>query len=71
MTALILFRQRREDKRTVTDLKDQLERLTEKMTDMEDRCRRNNVRLVGLPEGMEVQMQLVSSELIFPSGFLP
>ncbi len=29
----------REDKRTVTDLKDQLERLTEKMTDMEDRCR--------------------------------
>ncbi len=32
---------------------DQLERLTEKMTDMEDRCRRNNVRLVGLPEGME------------------
>ncbi len=43
----------REDKRTVMDLKDQLERLTEKMTDMEDRCRRNNVRLVGLPEGME------------------
>ncbi len=42
-----------EDKRTVMDLKDQLERLTEKMTDMEDRCRRNNVRLVGLPEGME------------------
>ncbi len=29
----------REDKRTVTDLKDQLERLTEKMTDMEDRSR--------------------------------
>ncbi len=23
------------------------------MTDMEDRCRRNNVRLVALPEGME------------------
>ncbi len=23
------------------------------MTDMEDRSRRNNVRLVGLPEGME------------------
>ncbi|KAA0705009.1 hypothetical protein E1301_Tti019605 [Triplophysa tibetana] len=43
----------REDTRTVTGLKDQLERLTEKMTDMEDRCRRNNVRLVGLPEGME------------------
>ncbi len=43
----------REDKRTVTNLKDQLERLPEKMTDMEDRSRRNNVRLVGLPEGME------------------
>ncbi len=43
----------REDRRTVTDLKNQLERLTEKMTDMEDRCRMNNVRLVGLPEGAE------------------
>ncbi len=54
MTALISVQAAaREDKRTVTDLKDQLERLTEKMTDMEDRCRRNNVRLVGLPEGME------------------
>ncbi len=31
----------------------QLERLTEKMTDIEDRSRRNNVRLVGLPEGAE------------------
>ncbi len=43
----------REDRRTVTDLINQLERLTEKMTDIEDRCRRNNVRLVGLPEGAE------------------
>ncbi len=43
----------REDGRTVTDLRNQLERLTEKMTDMEDRSRRNNVRLVGLPEGAE------------------
>ncbi len=43
----------REDRRTVTDLRNQLERLTEKMTDMEDRNRRNNVRLVGLPEGAE------------------
>ncbi len=43
----------REDRRTVTDLRNQLERLTEKMTDMEDKSRRNNVRLVGLPEGME------------------
>ncbi len=43
----------REDRRTVTDLRNQLERLTEKMTDVEDRSRRNNVRLVGLPEGAE------------------
>ncbi len=43
----------REDRRTVTDLRNQLERLTEKMTDMEDRSRRNIVRLVGLPEGAE------------------
>ncbi len=43
----------REDRRAVTDLRNQLERLTEKMTDMEDRSRRNNVRLVGLPEGAE------------------
>ncbi len=43
----------REDRRTVMDLRNQLERLTEKMTDVEDRCRRNNVRLVGLPEGTE------------------
>ncbi len=41
------------------------------MTDMEDRCRRNNVRLVGLPEGMEGPDAAVFSELIFPSGFLP
>ncbi len=43
----------REDRRAVTDLRNQLERLTEKMTDIEDRSRRNNVRLVGLPEGAE------------------
>ncbi len=42
-----------EDRRTVTDLQNQLEQLTEKMTDIEDRSRRNNVRLVGLPEGAE------------------
>ncbi len=42
-----------EDKRTVTDLRNKLERLTEKMTDIEDRGRRNNVHLVGLPEGKE------------------
>ncbi len=43
----------REDRRAVTDLRNKLERLTEKMTDIEDRGRRNNVRLVGLPEGAE------------------
>ncbi len=42
-----------EDRRTVTDLRNQLEQLTKKMTDMEDRSRRNNVRLVGLLEGAE------------------
>ncbi len=41
----------REDRRAVTDLRNQLERLTEMMTDVEDRSRRNNV--VGLPEGVE------------------
>ncbi len=43
----------REDRRAVTDLKNKLERLTEKMTDIEDRGRRNNVHLVRLPEGTE------------------
>ncbi len=43
----------REDRRTVTNLRNKLERLTEKMTDIEDRGRRNSVRLVGLPEGTE------------------
>ncbi len=43
----------REDKRTVTDLKDQLERLTEGVADVEGRCGRSGVGLVGLPEGME------------------
>ncbi len=42
-----------EDRNAVTDLRNQLERLTEKMMDMEDKSRRNNIRLVGLPEGME------------------
>ncbi len=42
-----------EDRNAVTDLRNQLERLTEKMTDMEDKSRRNNIRLVGLPEWME------------------
>ncbi len=43
----------REDRNAVMDLRNQLEQLTEKMTDMEDKSRRNNIRLVGLPEGMD------------------
>ncbi len=42
-----------ETRRTVTDLRNQLEQLTEKIMDIEDRSRRNNVQLVGLPEGAE------------------
>ncbi len=49
----------REDRRAVTDLRNQLERLTEKMMDIEDRSRRNNVRLVGLPAGAEGLWTLV------------
>ncbi len=44
---------REEFEAIATDLRNQLERLTEKMMDIEDRCRRNNVRLVGLPERAE------------------
>ncbi len=43
----------REDRSVIMNLRNQLERLAEKMTDMEDKSRRNNIRLVGLPEGME------------------
>ncbi|ROL53075.1 hypothetical protein DPX16_8017 [Anabarilius grahami] len=43
----------RKDRRTVSNLRNQLEQLTKKMTDIEDWSRRNNVRLVGLPEGAE------------------
>ncbi len=50
----------REDRRTVTDLRNQLERLTEKMTDTEDRSRRNNVRLVGCQRGRRAPTWLVS-----------
>ncbi len=60
-----------EDRNAVTDLRNQLERLTEKMMDMEDKSRRNNIRLVGLPEGMEGSDVTGFSELIFPGGFLP
>ncbi len=41
VTALILFRQTHVKIGEHNGLKNQLERLTEKMTDMEDRCRRN------------------------------
>ena len=37
----------REDRRSVVELRTQLEQLTTKLTDLEDRGRRNNVRLVG------------------------
>uniref|UniRef100_A0AAY5JXT6 L1 transposable element RRM domain-containing protein n=1 Tax=Esox lucius TaxID=8010 RepID=A0AAY5JXT6_ESOLU len=43
----------REDRRSVIELKTQLDQLTTKLTDLEDRGRRNNVRLVGLPETVE------------------
>lgn len=43
----------REDRRSVIDLKKQLDLLTTKLTDLEDRGRRNNIRLVGLPEMLE------------------
>uniref|UniRef100_A0A672K4J5 L1 transposable element RRM domain-containing protein n=1 Tax=Sinocyclocheilus grahami TaxID=75366 RepID=A0A672K4J5_SINGR len=43
----------REDRRTVLNLRKQLEQLTDRVTSMEDRSRRNNVRLVGLPDGAE------------------
>ncbi len=60
----------REDRRTVTDLRNQLERLTEKMMDIEDRSRRNNVWW-GCQRGRSAPTRLVSSELIFPGGSLP
>ncbi len=37
----------REDRSAVTDLRNQLERRTEKMTHMEDKSRQNNVQLGG------------------------
>ncbi|KAL2091647.1 hypothetical protein ACEWY4_013910 [Coilia grayii] len=43
----------REDRRTVIELKKQLDQLTTKLTALEDRGRRNNVRIVGLPESSE------------------
>lgn len=43
----------REDRRSVTDLKKQFDQLTAKLTDLEDRGRRNNIRIVGLPETAE------------------
>lgn len=42
-----------EDRWTVTNLRKQLEQLTDNMTDMEDMSRRNKVCRVGLPEGAD------------------
>ncbi len=39
----------REDRNAITDLRNQLERLTEKMMDMEDKSRRNN-KVDSFPE---------------------
>ncbi len=61
----------REDRRTVTDLRNQLERLTEGMTDMEDRSRRNNVRLVWLLEGVEGSDAQDNVTLLFFPDFSP
>uniref|UniRef100_A0A3B1JAP9 L1 transposable element RRM domain-containing protein n=1 Tax=Astyanax mexicanus TaxID=7994 RepID=A0A3B1JAP9_ASTMX len=41
------------DRRAVTELRRHIDKLTDKMTDLEDRSRRNNIRLVGLPEAAE------------------
>ncbi len=60
----------REDRRAVTDLRNQLERLTEKMTDMVDRSRRNNLRLVGLPEWAEGSNTAGFLRVNLSSGFL-
>ncbi|KAJ8353645.1 hypothetical protein SKAU_G00212120 [Synaphobranchus kaupii] len=43
----------REDRQGIVELQKQVEQLTQKTADMEDRARRNNVRLVGLPESLE------------------
>ncbi len=60
----------REDRRAVTDLRNQLERLTEKMTggQVQEEQRTTGGVTRG---GGGIPTQLVSSELIFPSGFLP
>lgn len=42
----------REDRRLVSKLRSQLDHLTTKLTDLEDRGRRNNIRFVGLPEAV-------------------
>uniref|UniRef100_A0A8C5DHT4 Uncharacterized protein n=1 Tax=Gouania willdenowi TaxID=441366 RepID=A0A8C5DHT4_GOUWI len=42
-----------EYRRSLSELKLQLDLLTTKLTDLEDRGRRNNIRLVGLPESVE------------------
>ncbi len=53
----------REDRNAVTDLRNQLERLTEKMTDMEDKGRRNNIRLVH-SKILSVKLTLLGSYMV-------
>ncbi len=61
-----------EDRRTVTDLKNQLERLTEKMKDMEGQMQEEQRKDWWVyQKARRIPTRLVSSELIFPSGFLP
>ncbi len=50
----------REDRSVIMDLRNQLERLAEKMTDMEDKSRRNNIRLWAYQRGWRDPMWLVS-----------
>ncbi len=60
----------REDRRAVTDLRNQLERLTEKMTIWRIGAGGTTYDWWGYQRGRRVPTRLVSSELIFPSGFL-
>ncbi len=61
----------REDRSAVTDLRNQLERLTEKMTDRGIRAEEITYDWWGYQRGWRAPTWLVSSELIFSSGFLP
>lgn len=45
--------EQREQKRAINDHSSQLETMEKKLAELEDRSRQNNIRLVGLPEGIE------------------